>query len=121
MLEGFQIIQLDSATAEPRVILHRGSAVINKAGIKVINEHNYFDIGINTKTKQLCLSGTRIKSKHSLPCDVKNTKNITNKRFIDMISRFVKGYDEDVKFNIPTKVVDNSLVLSMSEATQEDK
>lgn len=117
MLEGFQIIKLENTrSGAPRVFLQKGKLFINNTALRVINKNNYFDVGVNIKTKQICLAEAKVKSSHSIPGKCKGNKYIANKDFINMISKFVKDYDENKRFNIPIEVLDNALVLSMAEA-----
>lgn len=117
MLEGFQTIKIENvAKGTPKVTLDKGRLVINNPALRIINKDVYFDVGVNVKAKQICLVGVKTKNPQSLSGNRKGNKIISNKQFVGMISKFVKGYDENKRFNIPIEVLDNALVLSIAEA-----
>lgn len=121
MLEGFQTIKIENvAKGTPKVTLDKGRLVINNPALRIINKDKYFDIGVNIKTKQICLVASKVKKPQSLSGARKGAKIIANQEFIGMISKFVKDYDENKRFNIPIEVLDNALVLSISEAEVAD-
>ena len=117
MLEGFQTIKIKNvAKGTPKVTLDKGRLVINNPALRIINKDVYFDVGVNVKAKQICLVGSKVKKPQSLSGARKGVKTIANQEFIGLISKFVKGYDENKRFNIPIEVVENALVLSIAEA-----
>lgn len=121
MLEGFQTIKIENvAKGTPKVTLDKGRLVINNPALRIINKDEYFDVGVNVKTKQICLVGSKVKKPQSLSGARKGVKTIANQEFIGLISKFVKSYDENKRFNIPIEVLDNALVLSISEAEVAD-
>lgn len=117
MLEGFKTVKLESALrTDPRVTLKDDKLYINSAALKVINKNTFFDIGINTKDRQICLIEAKSKSPHSISGKCKGIKYISNRNFIKLISKFIKGYDSTKRYNLPLEVRDNALVVSVGNA-----
>lgn len=117
MLEGFQTIKLENvAKGVPKITLDKTALVINNPALRIINKDGYFDIGVNVKAKQICFFGVETKNPQSLSGNRKGNKIISNKQFVGMISKFIKNYDENKRYNIPIEVFDNALVLSVAEA-----
>lgn len=116
MLKGFKTIIIKNSTQPvPRAVFGRGALIINKSAVGQISKSGYAEIGVNTKTAQICICESG-KNSASIPIKTKTARRFISKDFIGLIAKFVQDYEEDKRYSVPVEAGDGYLILSFGKA-----
>lgn len=116
MLEGFTTIVIQNKVqSEPRAVLSNGSLTINKSAITRIVDKGFIEVGVDTKSGQICICESG-KTSASMPIKIQSNKRFSSKDFVRLVSKFVKNFEENKRYYIPVEANNGYLILFFGDA-----